>query len=29
MIKPVDYPQFVNTMRIIRDYWTTSESSPK
>jgi CheY-like chemotaxis protein len=29
MIKPVDYPQFVNTMRIIRDYWATSESSPK
>jgi DNA-binding response OmpR family regulator len=28
MIKPVDYPQFVNTMRIIRDYWATSESSP-
>ena len=28
MIKPVDYPQFVKTMRIIRDYWTSSESSP-
>ncbi len=28
MIKPVDYPQFVNTMRIIRDYWEASESSP-
>lgn len=28
MIKPVDYPQFVNTMRIIRDYWAASESSP-
>jgi CheY-like chemotaxis protein len=28
MVKPVDYPQFVNTMRIIRDYWATSESSP-
>ena len=26
MIKPVDYPQFVHTMRIIRDYWAASET---
>jgi CheY-like chemotaxis protein len=29
MVKPVDYPQFVQTMRVIRDYWATSASSPK
>jgi CheY-like chemotaxis protein len=28
MVKPVDYPQFVQTMRVIRDYWTASASSP-
>jgi CheY-like chemotaxis protein len=28
MIKPVEYPQFVETMRKIRDYWTTSEMAP-
>jgi CheY-like chemotaxis protein len=27
MVKPVDYPQFVKTMRVIRDYWATSASS--
>lgn len=27
MIKPVDYSQFVNTMKVVRDYWTTSELS--
>lgn len=27
MIKPVDYPQFVQTMRVIRDYWAASESA--
>lgn len=25
MIKPVDYPQFVEVMRAIRDYWNLSE----
>lgn len=29
MVKPVDYPQFVEIMRTIKDYWTKSESSPK
>jgi len=24
MVKPVDYPQFVRVMRLIRDYWLTS-----
>jgi CheY-like chemotaxis protein len=28
MVKPVDYPQFVETMRTIRDYWVTSEMPP-
>jgi CheY-like chemotaxis protein len=28
MVKPVDYPQFVQTMRVICDYWTASVSSP-
>ncbi len=28
MIKPVDYAQFVQTMRVINDYWATSESPP-
>lgn len=28
MIKPVDYPQFVQTMQIISDYWTKSEFAP-
>lgn len=27
MVKPVDYRQFVDIMRIIRDYWMTSEQS--
>jgi CheY-like chemotaxis protein len=27
MVKPVDYLQFVNTMRLIRDYWATSASA--
>ena len=29
MVKPVDYPQFVKTMRLICDYWAASASSPK
>ncbi|WP_263535217.1 response regulator [Paucibacter sp. TC2R-5] len=28
MLKPVDYPQFVRTMQVIRDYWSTSEGAP-
>jgi CheY-like chemotaxis protein len=28
MVKPVDYPQFVEVMRTIRDYWITSELPP-
>jgi CheY-like chemotaxis protein len=28
MIKPVDYPQFVEIMQTIRTYWMTSESPP-
>jgi CheY-like chemotaxis protein len=28
MVKPVDYPQFVRTMQVIRDYWSTSEEPP-
>ena len=28
MIKPADYQQFVETMRIIRDYWSASETTP-
>jgi CheY-like chemotaxis protein len=24
MVKPVDYPQFVGILRLIRDYWMTS-----
>jgi CheY-like chemotaxis protein len=28
MLKPVDYPQFVRTMQVIRDYWSTSEEAP-
>jgi CheY-like chemotaxis protein len=24
MVKPVDYPQFVRIMRVIRDYWMAS-----
>ncbi|MCX5724696.1 MAG: response regulator [Nitrospirae bacterium] len=27
MVKPVDYRQFVEIMRVIRDYWMTSEQS--
>jgi CheY-like chemotaxis protein len=27
MVKPVDYPRFVEVMRTIQDYWTLSESS--
>lgn len=29
MVKPVDYPQFVKTMRLICDYWTASASAPR
>ncbi|MCV2368911.1 response regulator [Roseateles oligotrophus] len=29
MLKPVDYPQFVRTMQVIRDYWSTSEGAPQ
>ena len=29
MVKPVDYPQFVRTMRIIQDYWSASEAAPQ
>lgn len=28
MVKPVDYPQFVGVMRLIRDYWMTSVTPP-
>jgi len=28
MVKPVDYPQFVGIMRLIRDYWMTSVTPP-
>lgn len=28
MVKPVDYAQFVKIMRLIRDYWAASASSP-
>lgn len=28
MVKPVDYAQFVQVMRTIRDYWMASESAP-
>lgn len=28
MIKPVDFPQFLETMRKIRDYWMISELPP-
>ena len=28
MIKPVEYPQFVETMRRIYDYWVVSETPP-
>jgi CheY-like chemotaxis protein len=28
MVKPVDYPQFVQIMRLIRDYWMTSITPP-
>jgi CheY-like chemotaxis protein len=28
MIKPVEYPEFLETMRLIRDYWTRSETPP-
>jgi CheY-like chemotaxis protein len=28
MVKPVDYPQFVNVMSLIRDYWMTSSTPP-
>jgi CheY-like chemotaxis protein len=28
MVKPVDYPQFVNIMSLIRDYWMTSSDPP-
>ena len=27
MVKPVDYRQFVEIMRVIRDYWMTSEQA--
>lgn len=27
MVKPVDYPQFVDIMRVVRDYWITCEAS--
>lgn len=29
MVKPVDYTQFVKTMRLICDYWSASASAPK
>ena len=29
MVKPVDYLQFIQTMRLIRDYWMTSASPPR
>ena len=28
MVKPVDYPQFVDVMRNVRDYWIRSETPP-
>ena len=28
MVKPADYPQFVQIMRLIRDYWMTSRTPP-
>ncbi len=28
MVKPVDYPQFVEVMRTIQAYWSLSESAP-
>ena len=28
MVKPVDYPQFVKVMSLIRDYWVTSSTPP-
>ena len=28
MVKPVDYPQFVKIMSLIRDYWMTSSNPP-
>jgi CheY-like chemotaxis protein len=28
MVKPVDYPQFVKIMALIRDYWMTSATPP-
>lgn len=28
MVKPVDYPQFVRIMSLIRDYWMTSVTPP-
>jgi CheY-like chemotaxis protein len=28
MVKPVDYPQFVDVMRTIRNYWIRSETPP-
>lgn len=27
MVKPVDYPQFVDVLRAIQNYWTFSESA--
>ncbi|MBT9493789.1 MAG: response regulator [Paucibacter sp.] len=29
MVKPVDYAQFVRTMQVIRDYWSSSERAPQ
>lgn len=29
MVKPVDYQQFSNTLKIIRDYWAMSEMPPR
>ena len=28
IVKPVDYTQFVNVMRTVLDYWTTSQTPP-
>ena len=28
MVKPVEYPQFVRVMGLIRDYWMTSSTPP-
>jgi len=28
MVKPVDYPQFVKVMSLIREYWMTSSTPP-